>query len=108
MAAQAGLIGDMLAEPNTYEPRFQCRRMACIATLSSKRVHGRQWTTRIWFGIPLDCIANEPNNCDSGKCSHESRAEQSPPSPLLEVVEVVALSEALGCAFARHDFSSVP
>src|SRR5215813_9885651 len=102
MTAQASLIADMFAEANIDEACLQRRCMARVAAFSGERVHRRKRTTGVRLRIPPDRIASEPEDRDRRNCRHQNSPKQPPFPPALEVVEVVSLSETLGCAFAGH------
>jgi len=75
MAAEARLIADMLAEANAYESCLECWCVAGIATLTGKRVHRRERAAGVRRRIPLERIADEPNDGERRKSAHQPSTE---------------------------------
>jgi len=107
MTAKASRVADVFAKAHVYEPGLQGRGMAGITPFSRERVHRGERTAGVWFRVPSHCMAEQPKRCNRGKGDHEPGTKQPPSPPPLKVVEVVSLSEALGCAFAGHGSVSV-
>lgn len=109
MATQAGSIVDMPAEADFHKSGIDSGTMTGAAIFPSEGMNGGQRPTRIWFPIMAEPHSEQPHSGDRRKDNHEKGAHRAPSSPPLEVVKVVALSQALRCAFASgHWFESVP
>lgn len=93
----------MLAETELYHSRLELRLMASFALLPEYRVDGSHGPTGVDGIVLSQGHTAQPESCDQRQTEAEQSAPPPPARPSLKVMEVVALSQALGSAYAsRH------
>ena len=92
MAAQAGFVGDMLAESNANGSGLEHRLVAAFAALPGKGVNQRKRPAYVRCCIPACRICEQPGPRKQRDRDHQRRSDETPARPALEVVQVVALS----------------